>query len=493
MTQGFTEFPVTESFLTSHPLLLRNDKNALTNNADTTFPLNPLVGMSVYRSDEDKFYLYRDGDWTAVIDFSDMPLKVSTLRGTIDGVTFTGPPDVIHYGECSTAAATAAKVVACSGFKLVKGARVTVKFANTNSAAVASLTLNVNNTGAKAIKWRGANLPSASLLAANSMQEFVYDGTNFDVVGDFERSIVYQSAASDDNEYPMLLKTTTGSAAVTEGVKYASAVTVNPSTGVVTATALQGALNGNASSATKLQTARTVTFTGNVSGNYSFDGSANVSANITVLQAASATTATKLGASNVGAATTPIYLKAGAPVAGTPLAKVATSGAYSDLSGGPDLSPYATTATLNAYKTSNDAAVATLNKSAVKFINGTAPDADGNVEVSSGVTSVNGMTGAVTVHDVTGNAGTATKLAAARTISFTGGITGSGTFDGAGDLRIATALQNVGAQTFSATISWNTATYATMIKVKRDAYGRATGVECVKGNCACNCDCNCQD
>ena len=97
MTQGFTEFPVTESFLTSHPLLLRNDKNALTNNADTTFPLNPLVGMSVYRSDEDKFYLYRDGDWTAVIDFSDMPLKVSTLRGTIDGVTFTGSPDVVHY------------------------------------------------------------------------------------------------------------------------------------------------------------------------------------------------------------------------------------------------------------------------------------------------------------------------------------------------------------------------------------------------------------
>lgn len=519
MTQGFTEFPVTESFLTSHPLLLRNDKNALTNNADTTFPLNPLAGMSVYRSDEDKFYLYRDGTWTAVIDFSDMPLKVSTLRGTIDGVTFTGSPDVIHYGECLTAAATAAKVVTCSGFKLVKGARVTVKFANTNSAAVASLTLNVNNTGAKAIKWRGANLPSASSLAANSMQEFVYDGINFNVVGDLDRSIVYQSAASDDNEYPMLLKTTKGSAAVTSGVKYASAVTVNPSTGVVTATALQGALNGNASSATKLQTARTVTFTGNVSGNYSFDGSTNVSANITVLQAASATTATKLGASNVGAATTPIYLKAGAPVAGTPLAKVATSGAYSDLSGGPDLSPYATiasvtealsnyattasltttlksyatTATLNAYKTSNDKAVATLNKSAVKFINGTAPDADGNVEVSSGVTSVNGMTGAVTVHDVTGNAGTATKLAVARTISFTGGITGSGTFDGAGDLRIATALQNVGAQTFSSAISWNTTTYKTTIQVKRDAYGRVTGVDCVKGNCACNCNCNCQD
>ncbi|MBP2655186.1 MAG: hypothetical protein H6Q73_2755 [Firmicutes bacterium] len=38
----------------------------------------------------------------------------------------------------------------------------------------------------------------------------------------------------------------------------------------------------------------------------------------------------------------------------------------------------------------------------------------------------------------TGNAATATKLATARTISLTGDVTGSGTFDGSGDLAIAT-------------------------------------------------------
>ena len=84
-------------------------------------------------------------------------------------------------------------------------------------------------------------------------------------------------------------------------------------------------------------------------GTASFDGSANVTLSVTV---------SSIGTADVGAATTPIYLKAGAPVAGTPLAKVAISGAYADLSGGPDLSPYATTATLNAYKASNDKAVA---------------------------------------------------------------------------------------------------------------------------------------
>ncbi|MGN1293674.1 MAG: hypothetical protein ACI4UD_01945, partial [Weissella soli] len=47
------------------------------------------------------------------------------------------------------------------------------------------------------------------------------------------------------------------------------------------------------------------------------------------------------------------------------------------------------------------------------------------------------------VGSVTGNAGTATKLATARTIAVTGDVTGSGTFDGSGNLSIATMLGTV--------------------------------------------------
>lgn len=53
--------------------------------------------------------------------------------------------------------------------------------------------------------------------------------------------------------------------------------------------------------------------------------------------------------------------------------------------------------------------------------------------------TVNGqaLSGNVNITTVTGNAGTATKLATARTISLTGDVTGSATFDGSQNISIA--------------------------------------------------------
>ena len=67
----------------------------------------------------------------------------------IDGVLFRSNADIAHYGVCSTASNVAAKTVTCANFKLVNGARISVRFASTNIADAP--TLNVNNTGAKAI------------------------------------------------------------------------------------------------------------------------------------------------------------------------------------------------------------------------------------------------------------------------------------------------------------------------------------------------------
>ena len=61
-----------------------------------------------------------------------------------------------------------------------------VKFDKTNSAAVSGLQLNVNSTGAKAIKYRGGNLPAPATLSANRTYLFVYDGTNYDLIGDLD-------------------------------------------------------------------------------------------------------------------------------------------------------------------------------------------------------------------------------------------------------------------------------------------------------------------
>ena len=57
------------------------------------------------------------------------------------------------YGNCETAATTIAKTVAISNFVLLKNGIVSVFFKYANQAAGA--TLNVNSTGAKAIKVNG--------------------------------------------------------------------------------------------------------------------------------------------------------------------------------------------------------------------------------------------------------------------------------------------------------------------------------------------------
>lgn len=105
---------------------------------------------------------------------------------------------VIGYGTCSTAAATAAKVVACTGFSLTTGARISVRFTVTNTAA--SPTLNVNSTGAKAIRYRNAAI-TAGYLAANRTYDFVYDGTYYQLVGDVDTNTTYAAAVGTSAKY----------------------------------------------------------------------------------------------------------------------------------------------------------------------------------------------------------------------------------------------------------------------------------------------------
>jgi len=118
--------------------------------------------------------------------------KWATKR-TVDGVQMDGSANVHHYGTCSTAAATAEKAVALTGFALATGSRITVRFTVTNTAD--NPTLNVNGTGAKAIRYRNAAV-SASYLAANRTYDFVYDGTYYQLVGDVDTNTTYSLATA---------------------------------------------------------------------------------------------------------------------------------------------------------------------------------------------------------------------------------------------------------------------------------------------------------
>ena len=116
-------------------------------------------------------------------------VKLTTAR-SVDGVNFDGSAAITHFGTCATEEATAAKVVTLPGFTLVAGAKVAVKFTVTNKAA--NPTLNVNGSGAKSVFYRGAAI-SAGYLAAKRVYEFVYDGTNYELIGDIDTNTTYTS------------------------------------------------------------------------------------------------------------------------------------------------------------------------------------------------------------------------------------------------------------------------------------------------------------
>ena len=92
-----------------------------------------------------------------------------------------------RYAYCETAAGTATKAITISSrAALNTGLLVAVKFANTNTAQVSQLKLQINSETAKPIKYRGSNLPNAGTLSAGRVYWFVYDGTNFELVGDLD-------------------------------------------------------------------------------------------------------------------------------------------------------------------------------------------------------------------------------------------------------------------------------------------------------------------
>lgn len=221
--------------------------------------------------------------------------KLSTAR-SIDGVKFDGTADISHYGTCDTVASTAAKTVSLSNYSLVTGSRIVVKFTVTNTAA--NPTLNVNNTGAKPIVYRGSAI-SAGYLAANRVYEFVYDGTSWNLMGDLDTNNTYAANTGiklSGNTFQHTNSVTAGTASgdSSKTLSFGGTFTI-PSvtydaqghiTGKGTTTMTMPAVPGNVASATKLQTARNFSITGGATASaVSFNGTADVALNVTAVNA----------------------------------------------------------------------------------------------------------------------------------------------------------------------------------------------------------------
>ena len=140
---------------------------------DVGAQVNPQLGdlATIDRGGDSKTFLNGNGEWVTppndnTTDLTKMEnvLEKShggtgNANGTIDqltnsrninGVAFNGTAAVDFGGYCSTAAATAAKTVAISGYNLTNYSTICVMFRYVNTAS--NPTLNVNGVGAYAIK-----------------------------------------------------------------------------------------------------------------------------------------------------------------------------------------------------------------------------------------------------------------------------------------------------------------------------------------------------
>ena len=231
------------------------------------------------------------------------------------------------------------------------------------------------------------------LRYSSSASAWINDPVNLstDTVGDYVQSLVAGTGVSLANNSG---EGSTPTIAIGQAVGTSSSVTfahVNaPLTGNVIGN-VTGDVSGNAGTASTLQTARTISLTGDVSGSVSFNGSSDVSITAVVQPNSVA-----LGTDTTGNYVNDVTAGTGITVTHTP---------------GEGSSP--TIAIGQAVGTS----------SSVTFAHVSAP-VTGNV-----------------IGDLTGNADTASTLETSRTIAISGDVSGSVSFDGSADVTISATIQ----------------------------------------------------
>ncbi len=181
-------------------------------------------------------------------------------------------------------------------------------------------------------------------------------------------------------------------------------------------------INANAASATKLQTTRTISISGDATATGTFDGTGDLDLALAIADdshwhgALKAVDDRDIKPNVVGVGSVRHYFtsKEGLTgAAGSDYQDLLVLNTYSDASGGK----------VNALA---------FDKSTQLIVHYQANQAD--------TTWGTPKTLAYTDSNITGNAATATKLATSRTISLTGDVTGSGTFDGSGNLAITATV-----------------------------------------------------
>ena len=269
----------------------------------------------------------------------------------------------VKTASCTTAAATAAKDVTLTGYTLSAGHFLAVTYTNGNTAN--SPTINVNATGAKQVRLggsqpTGASGTGAAYCASGGVVLYYFDGTYFnqlgsnDITDDGLTSVAWSAISGKPNTISGFGITDAGTAATKNTGTASGNVPVLDTNGKLPASVIPATtvtdVTGNAATATKLQTARTIAISGGVTGTAtSFDGSANISIPVTALDVSKATAGTlPVGRGGTGVTTITGLIKGNGTGAFT--AAVADTDYYKPRSNLTKLSNIGTATTIRHYK-----------------------------------------------------------------------------------------------------------------------------------------------
>ena len=202
------------------------------------------VGLFVYNTTESN-----TGCWSMVYSYG-------------ANTTYTPNSLGFGYGTCDTDAGTAAKVATLSGYSLVNGGIVAIKFSKDVTSA--SSTLNINGKGAKAIFFKNVAL-ATNVIKAGDLVTFMYDGTYYRILAiDRAQTVADATKGTLTFQGPGdTKKTFNGSANVTIGYADVNALPAS------TMWAKGSSQGGNAAVADKTKAALTI-------GGKTFNGSSAV-------------------------------------------------------------------------------------------------------------------------------------------------------------------------------------------------------------------------
>ena len=285
-------------------------------NSGTVFPTTNLFeGMKCYRTDLKKTYTLTDVENNTWVEDAHAELadeathaasatRLQTPRAlnlsgavTADAANFDGTADATINvktldasklkGTTSVSttgnAATATKLAAARTIALSGNASGSTTFDGSGNATI-NATVNESAHAATATKV----VTNAASGASANIAEATMGGSDFARIRVSGASDVSELAleTADNGDEAIVARQYTGD--FKDVARTASILDANGNTsfpGTVVAPKFTGALNGNAATASKLLTPRTISLTGKAAGSASFDGSSNASINVTSVNA----------------------------------------------------------------------------------------------------------------------------------------------------------------------------------------------------------------